>query len=217
MSREDSEAKKGGCLKKAGIGCLTVIVLLAIGGFFIFRTAKSTLMRMTAECTDATATELPVVQISESEQCALLERVDAFAKAVKAGESGRTLSLTGREINALIQKSPDLAGRLYVTIEGDRIRGDASIPLDRLISLDMVKGRWLNGSVGLSVSTVSGRFVVFMDSLSVRGKAVPDQVMAAIRSKNLAERALEHPKAAQILQHIEKVTVANGRMVIEAR
>jgi len=56
-----------------------------------------------------------------------------------------------------------------------------------------------------------------METLTVRGKPVPEQLMSAIRSRNLADQAIKNPKAAQILQHIEKVTVEDGRVVIESK
>ncbi|NLG01483.1 MAG: hypothetical protein GX565_15235, partial [Lentisphaerae bacterium] len=102
-------------------------------------------------------------------------------------------------------------------IDGDRIRGDASVPLDQIVDAGFLKGRWLNGSVGLSVSTVAGRLVVFMDELSVRGKPVPEQMMRMLRTKNLAEKALENPKAAPVLRRIESVRVEDGRIVISAK
>jgi len=217
MSRERTDVKKGGCLKKVGIGCLTLVILLVLGGVLVHRMAKSAVTRLAALYTDTAPTDLPKFQMADGEKRALFERVDAFAKAVKAGKSDQTLSLSARDINALIQNSPELAGRLVVEIEDERIRGDASFPLDQLSSLDPLKGRWLNGSVGLSVSVVAGRPVVFMETLTVRGKPVPEQLMSAIRSRNLADQAIKNPKAAQILQHIEKVTVEDRRVVIESK
>ncbi len=216
MSRERTDAKKGGCLKKVGVGCLTLIILLALGGVLVYRTARSTVMQLAARYTDAAPVELPECRMADGEKRALFERVDGFVKAVKEGKPDQTLSLSARDINALIQNSPKLAGRLFVEIEDERICGDASFPLDQLSSLDLLKGRWLNGSVEFSVDMVAGRPVVFMESLTVRGKPVPEQLMSAIRSRNLADRAFEDSNAAQILRRIEKVGVEDGRLVIES-
>jgi len=64
---------------------------------------------------------------------------------------------------------------------------------------------------------VAGRLVVFMDELSVRGKPVPAQMMSMLRTKNLAEKAMENPKAAAVLRRIESVRVEDGRIVISAK
>ena len=123
MSRERTDTKKGGCLRKVGIGCLTLVILLAVGGVLVYRTARSTVTRLAARYTDVAPTELPEFQMEEGEKRALFERVDGFVKAVKEGKSDQTLSLSARDINALIQNSPELAGRLFVEIEDERICG----------------------------------------------------------------------------------------------
>ncbi len=115
----------------------------------------------------------------------------------------------------LIQNEPAVSNKLHVAIDGDRIQSDVSIPLEDFGGY--FKGRWLNGSASFRVDTAAGRLLVFMDSLSVRGKAVPDQFMAAIRSKNLAEKAFENPKSAEVLQKIDSIAVRDGKLVIKAK
>jgi hypothetical protein len=41
--------------------------------------------------------------------------------------------------------------------------------------------------------------------------------MRMLRTKNLAEKALENPKAAPVLRRIESVRVEDGRIVISAK
>lgn len=115
----------------------------------------------------------------------------------------------------LIQKTPAWANKIYVGIDGDRLTGEASIPLEEFGSL--FKGRWLNGSASFSVSTITGRLVGFIDTLSVRGKPVPDSFMRAIRSRNVAEQASAEPKVAEVLQKLDSVTVRDGQIVIKAK
>jgi hypothetical protein len=215
---ESAQPKKNGCFKRFGIGCLTVIVLLAVGSFFAYRGAKAFVVKATAEYTETAPAQLPAVEMPEAEKAALFQRVDAFAQAVRAGQPAPELSLTAREVNALIQRSPDLAGKVYVYIEDGRIRGDTSIPLEEIAPVGILKGRWLNGSASFTVDTVAGRIVVFIDSLSVRGKPVSAHVMGALRSKNLAEKASEkNPKTAAMLQKLDAVAVRGDRLVIKAK
>ncbi|MEI7901334.1 MAG: hypothetical protein WCK89_13870, partial [bacterium] len=118
----------------------------------------------------------------------------------------------------LIQKNPawsSLAGKVYVNLEGDRIHGEASIPLEQLGKF--LKGRWLNGSATFRVETAAGRLLVFLDSLSVRGQAVPENFMGSFRSKNLAEDATKKPETAALLQKLESVTVRDGKLRIVAK
>lgn len=55
MSRERTDTKKGGCLRKVGIGCLTLVILLAVGGVLVYRTARSTVTRLAARYTERRA------------------------------------------------------------------------------------------------------------------------------------------------------------------
>jgi len=158
---------------------------------------------------------LPAVQVSEAEKAALFQRVDAFSKAVREGQSVPDLTLSAQDINVLIQKSPALVNKVHIAIDGDRLRGDASVPLEEFGGF--FKGRWLNGSAVFRVDTAAGRLVVFMDTLTVRGKALPDQLMNAIRSRNLAEKAFENPKAAAVLQKLDSVAVRDGKLFVKAK
>jgi hypothetical protein len=67
------------------------------------------------------------------------------------------------------------------------------------------------------VDTVGGRLVVFIDALSVRGKPVPEKVLNALKSKNLAENASENPQLAEVLQKLDSVAVRGDRLVIRAK
>ena len=215
MANGMEQKKKGGCGKKLAIGCFTVILLLAAGSFFAYRGVKGFVSKLTSEYAETAPAALPVVQVPEAEKAELFQRVEAFTKAIQAGGAVPDLTLTAQDINVLIQKTPQLANKVYVTLEGDRIQGDASIPLEEFGSF--LKGRWLNGSAGFRVETAAGRLVVFMDSLSVRGKPVPEQFMGTIRTRNLAEKAFENPKVAAVLEKLESVTVRDGKLVIKAK
>lgn len=215
MANETAEETKKGCGKTAGIGCLAVLVLLAAGGFFAYRQAKHFLKTALAEYADTKPAALPVVQMPAPEQTALFQRVNAFAKAVKEGRRTPELVLTDREINVLIQKSPAWSNKVSVVIEDDHLNGEASIPLGELGG--PFTGHWINGRAGFRVATAAGRLVVFLDSLSVRGKPVPPPFMEAVRSRNLAERAMQDPKAAAVLKKLDSVAVQDGTLVIKAK
>lgn len=219
MSTEmPSQKKKGGCAKAFGIGCVTVIVLLAAGSFLAYRGGKQFLKKISDQYTATAPAQLPTVEASDQEASALRQRVDEFSKALKEGRPAPELTLTARDINVLIQKNPSWSssgGNVYVTIENDRIHGEASIPLEKLGGF--LKGRWLNGSGTFRVETAAGRLLVFMDALSVRGQPVPEQFMAGIRSKNLAEEATKKPEDAALLQKLDSVTVRDGKLCIKAK
>jgi hypothetical protein len=99
-----------------------------------------------------------------------------------------------------------------VAVEEDKISGQASIPLDNLGG--MFKGRYLNGAATFSVQLSAGRLMIFLDSLSVRGKPLPDQIMTNLRGTNLAENANNNPESSQMFQKIESIDVQGGKVCI---
>ena len=116
-------------------GCLAMfgaaVVVVVIGVFAAYGIAKKAVNAYT----DAAPTALPEVQIDPAQYEALRDRIEDFAAAIE-GESGtRTLSLTAKEINALLQNDPDLAelsGMVHVSIENDALKGEVSFPLREL-------------------------------------------------------------------------------------
>ena len=53
-----------------------------------------------------------------------------------------------------------------------------------------------------------------MDTLSVRGKPLPDSFMAGLRGKNLAEQAANDVKTAEFLSKVERLYVRDGTLHI---
>ncbi len=67
---------------------------------------------------------------------------------MEAGTASEPLVLSSDDLNALIEDKPEMKGKIYVTVEGDEVKGRVSIPLGEL-GLPMVKGRYLNGKADL--------------------------------------------------------------------
>lgn len=213
-----AQKKTSGCGKSCAVGCVTVILLAVAAGLFLYQSGAKILKKVADEYTATSPATLPAVEATPEEASNLVTRVEAFSRSLKEGQSGQELTLTARDINVLIQKNPggsELAGKVYVTLDGDRIRGEASIPLEQLGAF--FKGRWLNGSGTFRVETAAGRLLVFMDALSVRGKQLPEPFMAGIRGKNLAEDVAKNPKTVEALGKIESISVRDGKLHIQAK
>ena len=107
----------------------------------------------------------------------LEERVKAFRTALEEGKPTEPLVLTSDEINALIEaRTAELKGKVYVTIEGDKLKGQVSIPLSDFPSFGLTRGRYLNGEAEFKVSLQDGILLVTLDSIEVNGKHRPGGV-----------------------------------------
>ena len=204
-----------GCWKAFAIGCCVLVVMAAIGGFFVYRGITRFVSSLAEKYTSPTPMKLPSVDVSEAEETAVLQRVGAFTEALKQNHPSPPLVLTSRDVNVLINRHPDwkvMAGRVYVIIEGDRIKGDIAFPLAGLG--DSFKGRYLNGSAVFHVDMAAGRLLLFLDSVELAGKPLPEEFMNAMRAKNLAEDANKRPNVRAVLRKLESITVRDGTLAI---
>jgi hypothetical protein len=203
------------------LGCLIVAVILfilAVVGVvaaWFYGTAF-----LVENFTDATPVELPEAQISEAEQADLQVRVDAFEQALAGQGEQNELVLTGPEINALLQQyasdSP-FANSIYVTIEGDSLAGQISLPIEQVVDIEAVRGRYLNGSATFDFSVVNGRPVLFVTSLEVKGQAVPEMAMQDMGNQNLLQDMPISPEQKAVLDKIRDIRVRDGKLIVELK
>jgi hypothetical protein len=196
-----------GCI--SGTACLLIILIGFLLGLY-------QLKRMLNFYTDSHPTPLPSVQMSPAEVEQLKMRIDNFQDAVRTGRPTPPLTLTSDEINAFIQTDTNFArlkGKLYLTIDGNRLKGQVSVPLDDL-GLRIFRGRYLNGMGIFAVSLQKGNLVVTPDILVVKGKPLPGVYMDKIRSQNLAESLNNNPRASVGLNRLQEIHVSDGRLVL---
>jgi hypothetical protein len=207
-------------------GCLTLVVLVLVvglGSFLVVRYGLNKLAAFVEQYTEAAPMALPAVQMPAAEYEQLDKRITAFTDALNAQKVTPALILTGDEINALIANNAawkELKGKMHVTIEGDQIKSQVSIPMDefaRLPGMSRLKGRYLNGSAALKASFDSGTLFVTIQSLQVKGQSPPDEFMSSLRAQNLAQNMHQDPKNAEVLRKIESIEVKDGKITIKAR
>lgn len=74
--------KGGGCLKAGGIGCLVVILILGIGGYFVFKNIKSIGAKF---ATSAIETVVKQAGLPPEEHAAVMQAIDGLADDFTAG------------------------------------------------------------------------------------------------------------------------------------
>ena len=214
-------AKQRGCFFYGCITVLVLTVLVGIAGFFLVRYGLNKFTAFVEQYTETTPMTLESVEMSKADYQQLDKRVTAFADAVNARKATPPLVLTENEINALIANNPawrSLKGKVYVTIEGDQIKGKVSIPMDDLAQapgLSRLKGRYLNGSAALKVSLTNGVLAVTILSLEVKGQSPPPPVMAQLQTINFAQNSAQDPKTQEMIGRFESIEVKDGKITIK--
>lgn len=211
-----SAPKQGmGCGKMIAIGCVVIVILGVVGAGAAYYLIKAKLQEVIAQYTDEKPRQLPVVQAPKPRIDTLIRRVDAFGAAMDQGKPTPPLKLTADDINILINNDPKwkaLAGKVHVRIEGDKLSGEVSLPLDELGSLG--KGRYLNGTAAFTLELRNGLMYLYAQDIEVKGQPLPAQFMQQMRMKNLAEKSNADPKFQQSIAHIESIKIENGELLI---
>ena len=200
-----------GCII-ASVMALLFVLAVGVGFYMLYRA----LGRWVDQYTATAPRELPKVEMPSEKRQTLKERVEAFRKSIDSGTPTAPLVLTSDDVNALIEDNPDLKGKIYVTIEGDKLRGQVSFPLESL-GLPLFHGRYLNGEAELKASLSNGLLLVTLESFEVNGQRPPEQFLANLRQQNLAEDAYKNPKNAEFLRKLESIEIKDGKIIIKPR
>ncbi len=170
--------------------------------------------------TDASSRSFPPVSLSSAEVEQLQRRVDTFRDNVHSARSAEPLSLTANEVNALIAMYPDLhvlKGKLYVeNLENNQVTGRVSIPASQIPVgvFKLFKNRYLNGLATLDLSFKNGTLHLNIQSITVKGKPLPQRYMEAARGKNIAQVINNDPRLSVALNKVQSIEVKDGKIVI---
>lgn len=200
-------------------GCITAIVLsvllmvvIALSGYFGYQAY----LKVVRQYTSTTPVTLPKVEMSKEDRESLRGRIEAFKKALDEGEETEPLVLNGDELNVWLADESEVADRVYFVLEGDKLKGQISLPLDEF-ALPGLKGRYLNGKAAFTASLRDGRLDVRADSVEVNGQPLSQQLLAGFGKANLAEDAAKQPENAQLLNKLESLQIKDGKLVIKAK
>jgi hypothetical protein len=197
----------------ASVLTVLLILALAVGAYLGYRV----LNRYLEEYTATSPRELPRLTLTEDERKSVVDRFEAFRKSIKDQTATEPLVLTGDDLNALVDHVPELKDRVYFTVEGDKIKGQVSIPLSIFMDTSLTRGRYVNGEAEFKASLSDGILVVILDSIEVNGKRPPEQAMANLRQQNLAKDFYKNPDNAEMVRRFESLEIKDGKIIIKPR
>lgn len=226
MSDPVPPKKRRGCFF---YGCITsvavALVLILVVGFGLAKFVSyvnATILKYT----DTVPVTLPTVDISSNELAQLEDRVSAFGKALDAHTNALPLTLTTTEVNALLENSQQtraakLKDHVYLTLEGDQVKAQVSLPLDDLIKAPFIKsaGRYLNGDASLSAYVTNSQVALEIKSVEIKGSPLPPEFLARIQA--FEEAAMtnvnDNPTNRAYFDHIESAVVKDGVLIIKPK
>ncbi len=95
----------------------------------------------------------------------------------------RQIVLTEREVNALIAKNTDLAGRLAIDFSDDLVSARMRVPLDE--DFPVLGGKTIRVKAGLHLAYSEGRPEVILRGVSVMGVPLPNAWLGGIKNTDL--------------------------------
>ena len=159
--------KKRGCLFYGCISLALAFVLVMILGYVGFQYARKSVRNLVENYTDAQPVAVDTVELPKEEAAELQKRVTAFQQALDRQERQEELVLSEHELNALIAQNQNLKGKVQAHIEGDRVRGRISWPLEDIGPIKL-NGRYLNGLATFGVGLTNGQLSITVDDVQCK-------------------------------------------------
>jgi hypothetical protein len=116
---------------------------------------------------------VPEFSGSEAQIQNVRERWLEFEQKTRAGQAAQ-IELTADDINALIASEPVTRGKLFVTIEGNQLRLQASVPFGELLGRP---GYYFNGEVTIEFKGAESLDSPQLNQLVVNGQQVPRDLL----------------------------------------
>jgi len=213
----EQEEKKHGCVFW---GCLTVgigVVVAVVVGIVMVRNVANKLKRMVADEPAEIRVFEPTAEQAEETKAKLTD----FVSAALSGET-TSFAFSADDLNATVAM-PDsplapLKGKAYISMEGNELKAEASMPLAELGFPD----KYLNGVLGLSVRQEDDRVKLYITDVRVNDEPLPALVMKKIgntdllkNTDNMTVQADSGPKQVnlqkQIRKFVDKIHISDGQ------
>ena len=193
-SLKQSPQRRAGCLQTLGYVSLVVIVIMLLGTWWV----KYNLY----------ASEFNPTTLNQKEQNVLdakLSRLDESAhkgfftgKGPKRDHSkplspepyseigaSREISLTEKELNALIANSPEIARMVAIDLSDNLVSLKLVVPMDE--DIPIMGGKTLRLKMGLTLGYEQNQLIVAVRGVSLGGIPIPNAWLGYIKNRNLVE------------------------------
>jgi hypothetical protein len=211
--------RKGlGCF---GRGCLTLLIfaiVLAIAGFAglywgLQRNSAlfygSYWLAKTRSLAEA-PTSVPIFSASDQQIQLVQERWQDFEQKTRAGQAAE-IELTADDINTLIATSEDARGKVFVSIAGNQLRLQTSVPIGGFLGRP---GYYFNGDVIIEPGSVQSLDGPRFGRVTINGEQVPtDFLKWKYRYRQLREYLVDQGNAYDI----GTMEIRDGKVILRSR
>jgi hypothetical protein len=211
--------RKGlGCFAR---GCLVLVVFAVVLGIACFAGMYWGLHRHSAifhglywltkaQAIGQTPVAIPQFTASDAQIQSVHERCEDFEQRARAGQPAE-LELTADDINTLVATNQDLRGKVFVSINGERLRCQASVPLGEFIGRS---GYYFNGDIAVDLKGVESMENPQLKGITVNAEPVPTDLLNwKYRSKRLRDYLADYRNESGV----GTIEVRDGKLILRSR
>ena len=153
---------------------------------------------------------MPEFTASDSQIQTVRERWQDFEQKTRAGQPAE-IELTADDINTLIITNRDARGKVFVSIEGNQLQFQMSVPDGELIGR---RGYYFNGDVTVEFKGAESLENPQLNRIIVNGKQVPSDLLNwKYRSRRLHDYLADY----QNVHGIGTIEVRDGKLILRSR
>jgi hypothetical protein len=177
--------------------------------------------------------EFRPVHLNASEEKVLddkLERLDTLgAGPGRRGDSGaleperyseagadRSITLSERELNALLAKNTDLARKLAIDLSDNLVSAKLLVPVDE--DFPIMGGKILKVRAGLELAYRNNKPIVILKGISLMGVPIPNAWLGGLKNIDLvAEYGADAGFWKSFADGVSNISVSEGKLQIELK
>jgi len=128
----------------------------------------------------------------------------------------RTVSLTEKELNALVASSPELARRFAINLSDNLASAKLLIPVDP--DFPVLGGKTIRVTAGLELDYRNQNPVVILRGVSVMGIPIPNAWLGNLKNVDLVSEFGGRPGFwRSFSQGVDTIAIEDGRLLIELK
>ena len=153
---------------------------------------------------------VPGFAASDEQIQAVEERWQDFKQKIHAGQPAE-IALTGDDVNSLIAASRDARWKAFVSIEGNRLRLQTSVPLGEVFGRS---GYYFNGDTTIQLNGAESLEHPQLNQIIVNNKPVPKDLLNwKYHSRRLREYLAEYRNSSDI----GTIEIRDGKLILRSR
>jgi hypothetical protein len=155
-------------------------------------------------------TSVPEFNASDQQIQRVQERWQDFEQKTRAGQPAE-IELSADDINALIATSDDVRGKVFVSIDGNQLGLEVSLPIGAVLGKP---GYYFNGDVIIELNGAQALDNPQINRITINGEQVPSDFLNwKYRSRQLREYLAEQRNAYDV----GTIEVREGKVILRSR